>query len=300
MATQFKPQKDSLIEIVGIDINRKILFSNRSPGQQRKYKLFHKKINSANNPNCKFQENKNLNSNQTLQSKTLTHTTIETPEISTRYKSALDKLNTNIFSLKNKYKDLIKENFSQKAEIDLYKMKFLRTKKEHEEEKKKKTKEKYLLVKNMKIKQEQEKSQKLKEEIKENKMKEIIKKKKEVQKLKNKEINDLKNLKISLIMNQINKKRKKEEEKQFIVDELNIQKNKNLKDREKKKIIEKQKEQIKAERIQSNKVYLLKQIEKDLQSKIKVQNTINNKMNKQYWQYVQTTVNDECIRNPFN
>ena len=303
MATSFKPNKDLFAEIVEININPKILFENSSPGQNNKYKKkytpFHKKINSANNPCSKFKENKNLNSNQTLQSQTMSHTTIETPEITTRYKPVLDKLNTNICSLKNKYQDLIRQNFSKKERINSYKMRFLKLKKEAEEEKKLKMKQNFLINKSLKIKQEQEKSQKLKEEIKENKKKEILKRKKEVQKLKNKEINDLKNHKINLIINQMNKKRKKEEEKQFIVDELNLQKNKNLKEREKRKILNQKKEEKKAERIQGNKVYYLKQVEKDLESKIKIQNNINNKMNRQYFKYVQKTLNDECVKNQF-
>ena len=303
MATSFKPNKDLFAEIVEININPKILFENSSPGQNNKYKKkytpFHKKINSANNPCSKFKENKNLNSNQTLQSQTMSHTTIETPEITTRYKPVLDKLNTNISSLKNKYQDLIRQNFSKKERINSYKMRFLKLKKEAEEEKKLKMKQNFLINKSLKIKQEQEKSQKLKEEIKENKKKEILKRKKEVQKLKNKEINDLKNHKINLIINQMNKKRKKEEEKQFIVDELNLQKNKNLKERERRKILNQKKEEKKAERIQGNKVYYLKQVEKDLESKIKIQNNINNKMNRQYFKYVQKTLNDECVKNQF-
>ena len=303
MATSFKPNKDLFAEIVEININPKILFENSSPGQNNKYKKkytpFHKKINSANNPCSKFKENKNLNSNQTLQSQTMSHTTIETPEITTRYKPVLDKLNTNICSLKNKYQDLIRQNFSKKERINSYKMRFLKLKKEAEEEKKLKMKQNFLISKSLKIKQEQEKSQKLKEEIKENKKKEILKRKKEVQKLKNKEINDLKNHKINLIINQMNKKRKKEEEKQFIVDELNLQKNKNLKERERRKILNQKKEEKKAERIQGNKVYYLKQVEKDLESKIKIQNNINNKMNRQYFKYVQKTLNDECVKNQF-
>lgn len=303
MATSFKPNKDLFAEIVEININPKILFENSSPGQNNKYKKkytpFHKKINSANNPCSKFKENKNLNNNQTLQSQTMSHTTIETPEITTRYKPVLDKLNTNICSLKNKYQDLIRQNFSKKERINSYKMRFLKLKKEAEEEKKLKMKQNFLINKSIKIKQEQEKSQKLKEEIKENKKKEILKRKKEVQKLKNKEINDLKNHKINLIINQMNKKRKKEEEKQFIVDELNLQKNKNLKERERRKILNQKKEEKKAERIQGNKVYYLKQVEKDLESKIKIQNNINNKMNRQYFKYVQKTLNDECVKNQF-
>jgi len=303
MATSSKPNKDFFADIVEININPQILNENSTlelrNKHKKKYQPFHKKINSDNIANSKLKENKNLNSNQMLQSQTISHTTIQTPEITTRYKPVLDKLTTNISSLKNKYQNLIEKSFSKKERIDSYKMRFLKLKKEAEEEKKQKRRQNFLFIKNMKLRQEQEKSQKLKEEIKENKMKEILKRKKEVQKLKNKEINDLKNHKINLIINQMNKKRIKEEEKQYIVDELNFQKYKNMKEREKKKLINQKKELKKAERIQGNQVYYLKQLEEDLESKIKVQNNINNKMNRQYFKYVHTTINDECVKNQF-
>lgn len=298
MATYSKPQNDAYADIIELKIKPEILFPNSPQAPKKKYKTFHNKIKSAFNPNCKYKENKNLNNNQTLQSQTLTHTTIETPKIETRYKPILDKLNTNISSLRNKYEDLIYKNFSKRTWFDSYKMRFLKLKKEEEEKKKQKMKLEYLSKKNKTIKQEQEKKQKLKKIIKENKMKEIIRRKEEVQKLKNKEINDLKNLRISLKLNQMNKKRQKEEEKQFIEEELNKQKNKNLKEIEKRKFIKIKKEQRKAERIQGNKVYHLKLIEKDLESKVKIQSAINDKMAKQIYQYVQTTINDECVINP--
>ena len=137
----------------------------------------------------------------------------------------------------------------------------------------------------------------IKEEIKENKIKENDKIKEKVQKLKDKQINDLNILKKNLKSNQENKKRKKEEEKNYIKNELSLQKDKNKKELEKKKLINLQKNQNKAERIQGNEVYLLQKIKNDLESKIKVQETIYNKMNKQYYDYVQTTINDECILN---
>jgi hypothetical protein len=165
MATSFKPNKDLFAEIVEININPKILFENSSPLQnnkyKKKYKPFHKKINSANNPSSKFKENKNLNSNQTLQSQTMSHTTIETPEITTRYKPVLDKLNTNICSLKNKYQDLIRQNFSKKERINSYKIRFLKLKKEAEEEKKQRAAEK----REKEIKAELEEAQELDPEV---------------------------------------------------------------------------------------------------------------------------------------
>ena len=48
--------------------------------------------------------------------------------------------------------------------------------------------------------------------------------------------------------------------------------------------------------MQGNKVYNLKQEIKDLESKIKVQNGINNKMNRQYYKYVHKTLNDKVVK----
>ena len=298
MATSFKPNKDFFADIVEIDINPKILFEESPEPQnkcKRKYTPFHKKIKSVNNPNSTSnnKENKNLNINQ---SQTISHTTVETPEITTRYKPVLDKLKTNINSLKDQYHDLIQKSFSKKVQFDSYRMRFLKLKKQEDEKQREKTKKKYLQIKNMKIKQEQEKNQKIKEEIKNNRMNEIMRKRQIVQKLKNKEINDLKKHKIRLIINQNNIKRKKEEEKQFIVNELNLQKSNNLKKIERKKIINQKNALFKAERMQGNKVYNLKQEIKDLESKIKVQNGINNKMNRQYYKYVHKTLNDKVVK----
>ena len=63
-----------------------------------------------------------------------------------------------------------------------------------------------------------------------------------------------------------------------------------------KKIINQKNALFKAERLQGNKVYNLKQEIKDLESKIKVQNGINNKMNRQYYKYVHKTLNDKVVK----
>ena len=228
------------------------------------------------------------------QSRTRLRSIIETP---TRFRPTIEKLSTNISLLQNKYQDLIKKTFYKKDEMKSYKMRFLKLKKDEEEKKKIKMKQDYISLKKIKLKKEHEKNQKIKEEIKENKIKENDKIKEKVQKLKDKQINDLNILKKNLKSNQENKKRKKEEEKNYIKNELSLQKDKNKKELEKKKLINLQKNQNKAERIQGNEVYLLQKIKNDLESKIKVQETIYNKMNKQYYDYVQTTINDEYILN---
>ena len=301
MKSSHKGKNFDYISIVKISINPEI-FNQRektasSVSQQKKYQYSHKKLNSANIHNSKFRENKNITNS--TQNTTHSNTSIQTPEINTQYKIRLEKLNSNISFLKNKYKDLIKENFENNNKMDSFKLRFLKVKKNEEDKKINKRRQEYINVKNAKLKQELEKNLKIKEECRENKQKEFKEKKKEVQKLKDKEINDFRNLQMKKKMNQMNKKRKKEEEKKFIEDELNLQKSKNLKEMEKKKILNKEKERKKEERMLGNQLYALTQIEKDLKSKIKVQDAINNKMNKQYYHYVQTKFNDENVKNSY-
>lgn len=301
MKSSQKGKNYDYISIVKININPEILNqrekTSSSVSQQKKNRFSHMKLNSANIRNSKYLDNKNISN--TTQNTTQSNTSRQTPEINTQYKMRLEKLNSNIILLKNKYKDLIKENFENNNKMDSFKLRFLKVKKDEEDKKINKRKQEYINVKNARLKQELEKNLKVKEECRENKKKEFKEKKKEVKKLKDKEINDYKNLQMKKKMNQMNKKRIKEEEKQYIEDELNFQKNKKLKEMEKKKIMNREKEKKKEERMLGNQLYALTQIEKDLKSKIKVQNAINTKMNKQYYHYVQTKINDENVINSY-
>jgi chromosome segregation ATPase len=304
MATTSKNKKYFEPEIAEICINPEILQMNPPSVPSKKnnsminrtYRPIHKKFNSVNTQKSKFKEKRHLNTNQDSGSQTMTHTTIETPKIATKYTNRIDKLNTSIKSLRKDYKNLIHANFFIEDEINNFKKKFFELKRKEEEKKKQKLKQEFLYIKQKKIKQEQEKRQKLKEEIKENKQKEIIKKKEKVQKLKCKEINSLINHRNNLIKTQLNKKRIKEEEKQFIEHKINEQKNKNLIEKEKRRNLIERKEYSKAEREQGNEVYQLEQTEKDLKSKIKIVKNIKYKLNKQYSKYVCKQCDDKCIR----
>jgi hypothetical protein len=301
MKSSQKGKKFDYISIVKININPEILNQREktasSVSQQRKNKYSHKKLNSANNHNSKFRENKNITNS--TQNTTLSNTSIQTPEINTHYKMRLEKLNSNISFLKNKYEDLIKKNFENNNRMDSFKLRFLKVQKNEEDKKINKRRQEYLNVKKAKLRQELEKNLKVKKECRENKQKDFYEKKDEVQKRRHQESNDYDRLKKKKEMNQENKKRIKEEEKKYIEDELKLQKSKNLKDMEKKRTLNKEKEMKKEERMLGNQVYALTQIEKDLKSKIKVQKAINNKMNKQYYHYVQTKINDENVKNSY-
>ena len=108
--------------------------------------------------------------------------------------------------------------------------------------------------------------------------------------------NEEKNFKqhiMSLEKIQMNKKRIKEEEKQYIEEKLNQQKNKYIKDIELRKKINKEKKQKNAERINGNKVYVLRQFEEELLSKIKIQNSLNKKLSKQYFKCFDEYINED-------
>ena len=129
MKSSFKGKGHNYTCTVEIDItpeNQKQKNSS-SAKQTIKSGLFHKKINSANNRYSKMKENINLNC--TSESTTQSKNSLNTPEIGVQYKLRLEKLNTNILNLKNKYKDLIKENFETNNKIDTFKMRFLQLKK---------------------------------------------------------------------------------------------------------------------------------------------------------------------------
>ena len=120
MKSSQKGKKFDYISIVKININPEILNQREktasSVSQQRKNKYSHKKLNSANNHNSKFRENKNITNS--TQNTTRSNTSIQTPEINAQYKIRLEKLNSNISFLQNKYKDLIKENFENNNKMD--------------------------------------------------------------------------------------------------------------------------------------------------------------------------------------
>ena len=128
MKSSHKGKNFDYIGIVKISINPEILIPREkgasSVSQQKKNRYSHKKLNSANNHNSKFHENKNITNS--TQNTTHSNTSIQTPEVNTQYKLRLEKLNSNISFLQNKYKDLIKENFENNNKMDSFKLRFLK------------------------------------------------------------------------------------------------------------------------------------------------------------------------------
>lgn len=236
-------------EIVEININPNIIMNkgqnstSSSSSANRNFKIgaSHKKINSANNHYSKIKNNKKLffSNNQNLSQSI---STIQTPEINTKYKLKLDKLSTNIYSLKNKYANLIKEHCETNALINDYKMQFIKLKKKNDQEIQNKKKQQYLKVNKEKI------------------------------------------------------KKFKEEEKKYIKEGKENQQNNKIKEIENRKKKELEKKHRDAEVKQGNKVYALNKMKNDLESKIKIQTNINNKIKREYPLVFNKKIN-EIIKN---
>lgn len=137
----------------------------------------------------------------------------------------------------------------------------------------------------------------MKKEFLQNKNNEIKKKQEEVKLLKNKENINFMNYQKSLKISQLVKKKIKEQEKKCIKENLIKIKNKKSEEIEERKKIKKEKEKKTAEVLRGNRVYALTKIKNDLESKIKVQKTINNKTRKQYINVFKLKLNNEIFQN---
>ena len=289
------------MSIVEIDINPEILIDEKPEKPVSCIKKIknmvplHKKINSVNIKQSKIRQNKKIT--HITQSTTISNSSLQTPDVISKYKMTLQHLTTSINSLKSQYDSLIKENFNKKNRMHSFEMKFLRVKKIEEDKKKNKkmieAKKRKLMINREILKRNQE----IKKEYNEKKNKEIVEKKKDVRKLKEKEVNAFIKYKIDLENKAKNKKRIKEEEKQFIERGLSKQKVQYKKGLIKRKKINLEMNKKNEERKLSNEVYALKKKESDLLSKIKIQNAINNQFSKEYINYCKEKLNDDVIRN---
>ena len=255
-----------------------------------------KYTNRTNNNSSKFMNYQNFSNIKEAKNKkfsTINQKHIQTPKIKTKYNSTLDKLNTNISLLKGKYKLLLKENYNYKNQLYFLQNRNLAYKTKMDKKIMLEKKNENINNRNIKFKEEQEKNQKMKEIYYQNKKKIYEEKKGEVEKMKKNEEKNLKLHKMSLKKNQMNKKKIKEEEKQYIEEKLIQQKNNYKRDIELRKKINKEKEQKNIERINGNKVYSLRLCEEKLLSKIKIQNSLNKKLSKQYFYCFDKYINED-------
>ena len=244
MKKHYHKEQKFFIPKIEVNINPSIIIPNLSTSTSSSaYRKFgaHKKINSANNHYSKLKNKKRLFlSNNPNLSQSIS--TIQTPEINTKYKLKLNKLSTNIYSLQNKYANLIKEHCETNAIINDHKIRFIKLKKQNDEKIKNKKKQQFLKVNGEKI------------------------------------------------------KKFKEEEKRYIKEGKENQQNNKIKEIENRKKKEIEKKYKDAESKQGNKVYALNKIKNDLESKIKIQTNINNKIKREYPRVFNKKVN-EIIKN---
>ena len=299
-----KSCKKKKIEIdLEININKKILNEQKftsistaaSAKNTKKYGISHKKISSANNYYSKFMQNNNHRLRNPYQHQRIP--TNKTPQINTRYKNQLDKLNSSISNLKNKYSDLIQQYFSNNSKIEYYKMKFIQAKKENDKEEKDKNKKNIENEKKKKVEENLEKKLKWKAEFKAKKNMEYIKIKNKVEKLKDK--NTIERMNYNAKINKSKQKKNKimKEEKRYIQERIYNQIKNDSKERERKEKIREQKMIKDAEIKQGKEMFALLKIKEGLNNKIKELKTVNNKMEQEIDSEVNKKINDKEFKN---
>ena len=217
---------------------------------------------------------------------TLTNTnTTNTPQ-TTKYKSMLDKLNNNINILKTQYKESLKQSKFQLEKIEKVKkgnisFKNVPIKNECESKKLQVGREQYEI------------NQMTRKKYKRNKMQTMKTNKTMVSNLHLKEKEDLDKLKQNLLKNQMIKKRVLLETKQKNENDLEKSKKILKVEKEQKKLMIQKRNEIDAERRDGYEVYTLRKIKGELEDKIKIQNTINEKLFKQYVHSCNNFLNEE-------
>ena len=231
-----------------------------------------------------FQRTKHISNTSKISTITNTNTTT-TPQTS-KYKSMLDKLNNNINILKTQYKESLKQSKFQLEKIEQVKICNISYKNAHiknESDSKK-----------LQVGREQYEINKLiKEKFQKNKMQTMKTNKTMVSYLHLKEKENLDKHKQNLLKNQMIKKRILFETKQK--NENDLEKSKKILkiENEQKKLMIQKRNQIDAERRDGYEVYSLRKIKGELEDKIKIQNSINAKLFKQYVHSFNNFLNEE-------
>ena len=248
------------------------------------------RITSANKNYGKYRNTEETNN---LNSKTISQQPTRTPKIKTRYNSLIERLNTNILSLKGQYKNVLRNNEYIKDQINsLEKRNLVGEQKANEGIMKIKI-QKYKKIRKNEQNKEKEKNMKMKEEYNKNKKKVLNIKKEEVGIMREKELNNFQLYLDNLKKARYKKMKIKEEEKQNIKEQLSQQKYRYQKDIELRKKINREKEIKNAERLDGYKVYVLRKIENDFRNKVKIEISLNNQLSKQYYRNFNNFVNQD-------
>ena len=265
-----------------INVNPAILANFEQPSPSKPKTATSPPINRFKKTN--FQRTKHNPNASKISSSTNTNST-NTPQ-NTKYKSMLDKLNNNINVLKTQYKESLKKSKFQLEKIE-------QINKYHISNKNAAIKNECESKKLQIGKQQYEKNQLMKEKYKKNKIQKLKRNKTIVSNLYLKEKENLDKHKQNLLKNQMIKKRVLFETKQKNENDLEKSKKILKVEKEQKKLMIQKRNEIDAERRTGYEVYTLRKIKDELEDKLKIQNSINTKLFKQYVHSFNNFLNDE-------
>ena len=271
-------------------LNKEVL---KTPLSSKTRPFFINSITRITSANKNFARYRNTEEAKNLNSITISHRPTQTSKIKTRYNSIMERLNTNILSLKGQYKSILKNNDNIKEEINSLEKRILVGELKVNEGIMKRRIMQYKSIRENEQNKEKEKNMKMKEEYNKNKIMMLNKKKENFGIMREKEKNNFQ-LYLDNLEKARNKKIKiKEEEKQNIKEKLSQQKDRYKKDIELRKKINREKEIKNAERLDGYKVYILRKTENELRNKVKIEISLNNELSKQYTKKFNDFINQD-------
>ena len=271
-------------------LNKEVL---KTPISSKSRPILINSITRITSANKNYGRYRNTEETKNLNSITISHRPTRTSKIKTRYNSIMERLNTNILSLKGQYKILLKNNDNIKDQINSLEKRIHVGEAKADKDIMERKIKLYKNIKENEQNKEKEKNMKMKEEYKKNKKMILNKKKENFGIMREKEKNNFQ-LYLDNLKKARNKKLKiKEEEKQNIKEKLSQQKDRYRKDIELRKKINREKEIKNAERLDGYKDYVLKKTENELRNKVKIELSLNNELSKQYTKKINDFINQD-------
>ena len=271
-------------------LNKEVL---KTPLSSKSRPFFINSITRITSAKKNYGRYRNTEETQNLNSITISHRPTRTSKIKTRYNSIMERLNTNILSLKGQYKNILKNNDNIKDQINSLEKRILVGEVKVNEGIMKRKIKLYKNIRENEQNKEKEKNMKMKEEYNKNKILILNKKKENFTIMREKEKNNFQ-LYLDNLEKARNKKIKiKEEEKQNIKEKLSQQKDRYRKDIELRKKINREKEMKNAERLDGYQVYVLRKTENELRNKVKIELSLNNELSKQYSKKINDFINHD-------
>ena len=271
-------------------LNKEVL---KTPISSKSRPILINSITRITSANKNYGRYRNTEETKNLNSITISHRPTHTSKIKTRYNSIMERLNTNILSLKGQYKILLKNNDNIKDQINSLEKRIHVGEAKADKDIMERKIKLYKNIRENEQNKEKEKNMKMKEEYKKNKKMILNKKKENFGIMRKKEKNNFQ-LYLDNLKKARNKKLKiKEEEKQNIKEKLSQQKDRYRKDIELRKKINREKEIKNAERLDGYRVYVLQKTENELRNKVKIEISLNNELSKQYTKKINDFINQD-------